>query len=187
MIEVERLLTNPNDIIGKIDNTFLSIVVLLFVLVASCSTNLIANYIPSQNVLINFLPKKLNPKSSGVLIILFSFVIGLLWLPFLSQIGILSIIDTLGSFFGPIFGVIIADYFIIRSSKIENKDIHSLEKSGSYFYSNGWHLKSLYSIFIGFIFAGSTIWNMNLNFLQSFSWIVGAIIAFITYYLLASE
>ena len=187
MIEVERLLTNPNDIIGKIDNTFLSIVVLLFVLVASCSTNLIANYIPSQNVLINFLPKKLNPKSSGIIIILFSFIVGLLWLPFLSQIGILSLIDTLGSFFGPIFGVIIADYFIIRSSRIENKDIYSLEETGSYFYSNGWHLISLYSILIGFIFAASTIWNINLNFLQSFSWIVGAIIAFITYYLLASE
>ena len=59
MIEVDRLLTNPNDIIGKIDNTFLTIIVLIFILVASCSTNLIANYIPSQNVIINFLPQKL--------------------------------------------------------------------------------------------------------------------------------
>ena len=33
------------------------------------------------------------------------------------------IIDTLGSFFGPIFGVIIADYFLIKDKKIENKDI----------------------------------------------------------------
>ena len=187
MVEVERLLTNPNDIIGKIDNTFLSVVVLLFVLVASCSTNLIANYIPSQNVLINFLPKKLNPKSSGVIIIVFSFIVGLLWLPVLSQIGILSIIDTLGSFFGPIFGVIIADYFVIRISKIENKDIHSLEEDGTYYYTKGWHLKSLYSIFIGFIFASSTIWNINLNFLQSFAWIAGAIVSFIIYYLLVSK
>ena len=96
-------------------------------------------------------------------------------------------IDTLGSFFGPIFGVIVADYFIIRNSKIENKDIHSLDSSGSYFYSNGWHFKSLYSILIGFIFASSTIWNMSLNFLQSFSWIIGAVIAIVIYYLLASD
>ena len=41
--------------------------------------------------------------------------------------------------------------------------------------------------FIGFIFASSTIWNINLNFLQSFAWIIGAIISFITYYLLASK
>ena len=186
-IELDRLFTNPNDIIGKINNTFLSIIVLIFILVASCSTNLIANYIPSQNILINFLPKQLDINSSGIIIIIFSFIIGLFWLPVLSQIGILSLIDTLGSFFGPIFGLIIADYFIIKKSKIVNKDIYSLDSRGSYFYSNGWHLKSVYAIFIGFIFAASTIWNSNLIFLQSFSWIIGAAITFITYYLLASK
>ena len=124
MIEVERLLTNPNDIIGKIDNTFLSIVVIIFILVASFSTNLVANYIPSQNVIINFLPQKLNLSSTGFVIILISFFIGLFWLPLLSRVGVLSIIDTLGCFFGPIFGVIIVDYFFIRDTKILNKDIY---------------------------------------------------------------
>ena len=186
-IEVSGLLTNPNDIIGKLDNTFLSVIVIIFILVASSSTNLIANYVPSQNILINLIPNKLNLKSAGLIIILISFFVGLFWLPVLSQIGILSILDTVGSFFGPIFGVIIADYFVIKGSKIESKHIYSLESDGSYFYSKGWHLKGLYAIFIGFIFASSTIWNINLNFLQSFAWIIGAIISFITYYLLASK
>ena len=108
-------------------------------------------------------------------------------LPILSQIGALSIIDTLGSFFGPIFSVMIVDYFLISKSKLENKDIYSLETSGSYYYSNGWNIKSAYSIFIGFVFAASTIWNINLNFLQPFSWLVGAVMSFITYYLLAKK
>ena len=187
MIQVEQILTNPNDIIGKINNTFLSIIVIIFILVASLSTNLIANYIPSQNVLINFLPKKLNPGRSGIIIIIFSFFIGIFWLPVLSKVGILSIVDTIGSIFGPIFGVIVADYFFIKGSTINNKDIYSLDPQKSYFYTKGWHLKSLYSIFIGFIFAASTIWNISLNFLQSFAWIIGAIIAFIIYYLLTSK
>ena len=186
-IEVSGLLTNPNDIVGKLDNTFLSVIVIIFILVASSSTNLIANYIPSQNILINLIPNKLNLKRAGLIITLISFFVGLFWLPVLSQIGILSILDTIGSFFGPIFGVVIADYFVIKGSKIENKHIYSLESDGSYFYSKGWHLKGLYAIFIGFIFASSTIWNINLNFLQSFAWIIGAIISFITYYLLASK
>ena len=186
-IEVSGLLTNPNDIVGKLDNTFLSVIVIIFILVASSSTNLIANYIPSQNILINLIPNKLNLKRAGLIITLISFFVGLFWLPVLSQIGILSILDTIGSFFGPIFGVVIADYFVIKGSKIENQHIYSLKSDGSYFYSKGWHLKGLYAIFIGFIFASSTIWNINLNFLQSFAWIIGAIISFITYYLLASK
>ena len=58
--QAERFLTNPTDIIGKIDNTYLTIISLFFIIVASLSTNLISNYIPSQNTLLNFLPKDLN-------------------------------------------------------------------------------------------------------------------------------
>ena len=186
-ISVDKLLTNPNDIIGKLDNTFLTIVALCFILVSSASTNLIANYIPSQNSLINFFPKKLSLKSSGLTVLFLSFFVGLLWLPLLSQIGVLSFVDTAGSFFGPIFGVIVADYYLVKNSKISSNELFSSNKSGAYHYSNGWQIKGVYSIFLGFIFSASTIWNNNLNFLQSYSWIIGAIVALIIYYLLSND
>jgi len=187
MIEVNQLLTNPTDIIGKIDNKLLTVVAIFFVFFASTSTNLIANYIPTQNSLLNFLPKNLNLKSSGFIIIFIGFFIGLLWLPILSQIGILSIVDTLGAFFGPIFGIIIADYYLINEKKINNKDIFSSISSGSYYFTGGWQIKGIYSLIIGFIFSASTIWNVELNYLQSFSWLIGATASWLTYYLLASE
>jgi NCS1 family nucleobase:cation symporter-1 len=187
LIQVDKLLTNPTDIIGKFDNTLLTTIALIFILFATTSTNLIANYIPSQNTLLNFLPNNLSLKSSGILIIFISFFVSLFWLPVLSQIGILSIIDTIGSFFGPIFGVIIADFYLIRNKKIISKDIFSSLSTSTYYYSNGWQIKGVYSILIGFIFSSATIWNVNLNFLQSFSWIIGALISWLTYYLLASK
>ena len=187
LIQVDKLLTNPTDIIGKFDNTFLTTIALIFILFATASTNLIANYIPSQNTLLNFLPKNLSLKSSGILIIFISFFVSLFWLPVLSQIGILSMIDTIGSFFGPMFGVIIADFYLIRDKKIINKDIFSSLSTSTYYYSNGWQIKGVYAILIGFIFSSSTIWNANLNFLQSFSWVIGAFVSWLTYYLLASK
>jgi len=181
----ERILTNPTDIIGKFDNVFLSIIVLFFILFASASTNLIANYVPSQNSLLNYIPDRLGLKSSGVIIALFGFLIGIFWLPLLSQIGILSFIDTIGSFFGPIFGIVIVDYYLIKEKELINKDIFSSMPDSSYYFSNGWHIKAIYSLFVGFIFSASTIWNIDLRFLQSFSWIIGAVVSSITYYLLA--
>ena len=47
--------------------------------------------------------------------------------------------------------------------------------------------QGVYSLLVGFIFSSSTIWNSNLMFLNSFSWIIGGIIALIVYYLLARE
>ena len=95
--------------------------------------------------------------------------------------------DTFSAFFGPLFGIIISDFYLIQKGNLNNKDIYSLENNGSYYYTGGWHIKGVYSLILGFIFSGSTIWNVNLMFLQSYSWIIGAFIAGLTYYLLAKE
>ena len=184
---MERILTNPTDIIGKIDNIELTIIVLFFIIFSSASTNLIANYIPTQNILLNVMPMNLNLKTSGVVIAILGFIIGIFWLPLLSQIGILSFVDTFAAFFGPLFGIMIIDYYIIKKKNLDNKDIFSLEKNSLYFYSNGWHIKAIYSLFLGFVFAASTIWNENFMNFHSLSWIIGAIISSLTYYLIASK
>ena len=184
---LSRILTNPMDIIGKLDDLLITVLALCFIIVASASTNLIANFIPSQYTLINFAPSSLTLKSASYIIAFFGLIIGIFWLTYLSQIGILSFIDTFGAFFGPLFGIMISDYYFIRNGKLNNKDIYSLENNGEYYYSAGWHLKGVYSLIIGFIFSSSTIWNNNLMFLQSYSWVIGAFISSFVYYLLAKK
>ena len=181
------IFTNPTDIVGKLDNLLITNLTLVFIIIASASTNLIANFIPSQYSLINFTPSSLTLKSSSLVITCLGFLVGIFWLTYLSQIGILSFIDTFGSFFGPLFGIVISDFYFIQKGKLVNKDIYSLEKGDSYYYSGGWHIKGVYSLVLGFIFSSSTIWNSKLMFLQSYSWIIGAFIAAFVYYLLARK
>ena len=186
-LDLSSILTSPTDIIGKFDNTSITVIAIFFIIIASASTNLIANFIPSQYSLINFMPSSLNLKSASYVISIIGFFVGIFWLTILSQIGILSFVDTLISFFSPIFGVMIADYYLIKSESISNKDIYSTDADSIYYFSKGWHIKGCYSILVGFIFSASTIWNPNLMFLQSFAWIIGAFISFLTYYLLAKK
>ena len=185
--DINRIFTNPTDIIGKFDNLTITTIVLLFIIIASASTNLVANFIPSQYSLINFAPESLSLKKASYVIAISGFFVGILWPALLSQIGILSFIDTFSSFFGPIFGVMVVNYFILNNSKIEIKGIHSINSESPYHFSNGWHIKAIYSLFIGFIFSSSTIWNTNLMFLQSYAWIIGAIMSSLTFYLLANK
>ncbi len=184
---LSRILTNPNDIIGKINNLLVVALAIIFIIIASASTNLIVNFIPSQYTLINFLPFSLSIKSAGLIISILGFITAVFWLTYLSQVGALSIIDTFACFLGPLFGVMISDFYFIQKEKLNNKDIYSLENNGVYYYSGGWHIKAVYSVILGFIFSASTIWNINLMFLQSLSWIIGAIIAAFTFYLLAKK
>ena len=114
-LDLNSILTSPNDIIGKFDNLAITITALLFIIVASISTNLVSNFIPSQYSLINFVPSKLNLKFSSLIIGLLGFIISIFWFSVLSQIGILSFVDTISSFFGPLFGIMIADYYLIKN------------------------------------------------------------------------
>ena len=185
--DMDRIFTNPTDIIGKFDNLQITIVVLFFFIIASASTNLVANYIPSQYSLINFAPTKLSLRRASYIISFFGLLISIFWLTILSQIGILSFIDTFGAFFGPLFGVIAADYYLIKKKNLSNKDLYLVTKDSTYYYSGGWHIKGIYALIIGFIFSASTIWNTNLMFLQSYAWIIGAFLSWIIYYLLAKK
>ncbi len=184
---LDQIFTNPTDIIGKMNNLLLTVIVLLFIIIASASTNLIANFIPSQYSLINFAPLSLTFKSSSYIIAILGFLVGVFWLTFLSQIGILALIDTIAAFFGPIFGIMITDYYLIKKGNLINKDIYSLESNGAYYFSGGWHIKGVYSLFIGFIFSASTIWNISFISFQPYAWIIGAFVSSITYYLLAKK
>ena len=74
-----------------------------------------------------------------------------------------------------------------KNENLSNKDLYSIETQSAYYYSKGWHIKGVYSIILGFIFSASTIWNTNIMFLQSYSWIIGAFISLVTYYLLAKK
>ena len=94
---------------------------------------------------------------------------------------------TIGSFFGPIFGVMVVDYYLVKKSELNNKDIFSSDENSAYYYSNGWHVKAIYSLFVAFIFSAGTIWNESLMYLQPYSWLIGAFISSITYYLLTNR
>ena len=181
------IFTNPTDIVGKLDNLLITNLTLVFIIIASASTNLIANFIPSQYSLINFTPSSLTLKSSSLIISCLGFLVGIFWLTFLSQIGILSFVDTFAAFFGPLSGIMIIDFYFIKKGDLKNKDIYSLESGAAYYYSGGWHIKGGYSLILGFIFSSATIWNSNFMFLQSYSWIIGAMIAGSVYYLLAKK
>ena len=96
-------------------------------------------------------------------------------------------INQIGNTWGSRVKVRIYGYHPPNETELSNKDLYSTEKESAYYYSGGWHIKGLYSLILGFIFSASTIWNTNLMFLQSYAWIIGAFVAWMTYYLLAKK
>ncbi len=76
-------------------------------------------------------------------------------------------------------GVDISKENIFKAKKYENDSLN--------FYSNSWNVKAVYSLILGFIFSASTIWNESLMNFNSYSWLIGAFISSLTYYLLSNK
>jgi len=84
---------------------------------------------------------------------------------------------------GPVLGILIADYFLIRHKKMELAELYKEE--GRYSYNKtGFNRAAMISLFVSVFLALIGYWVPTLNFLYSLSWFTGFIIAFVLYYLL---
>ena len=86
-----------------------------------------------------------------------------------------------------VFKCLIVDYYFVNKQNINQRDLFSVDPSGKYFYSNGWNIKSFYSLLVAFVFSASTIWNTELRFLNSYSWIIGAFIGALMQFLFSKK
>jgi cytosine/uracil/thiamine/allantoin permease len=87
---------------------------------------------------------------------------------------------------GPVLGILIADYFVIRKKEMVLPELY--KEDGIYSYGKtGFNKAAMISLFLGVFLALIGYWVPALNFLYSLSWFTGFIIAFIVYYLLMKK
>ncbi len=170
---------DPVSLIAKFKNPVVVIVAQIFMIIATLSTNIAANVIAPSNAFSNLWPKKINFKSGGTLAGIIGIVIAPWWL--LNEIsGFLIFVSGL---LGPVLGILIADYFVIRKKEMVLAELY--KEDGLYSYGKtGFNKAAMVSLFIGVFLALIGYWEPALNFLYSLSWFTGFIISFIVYYIL---
>jgi NCS1 family nucleobase:cation symporter-1 len=89
------------------------------------------------------------------------------------------------SFLGPIAGILICDYFIIRKRKLNAKDLY--DPKGDYTYTNGFNLKAVYALIAGVVVALIGLVIPELSILYDYAWFVGFAIAFFVYWVLMGK
>lgn len=175
-------ITNPTDIIARVDSLPLTIIAAIMFFAATVGINLVANFIPPAYDLANLMPDKINFRKGGMIASAFALVIGGLWVSVISQIGILSFVNTLGAILAPAYGIMIADYYLIKNGALDIQQLFSASPSGMYYYDNGWNKKAMTAFVLAAIFSIATVWIPALGFLSGFSWIIGATLGAALYY-----
>jgi NCS1 family nucleobase:cation symporter-1 len=167
-------MTNPAEIVGQVGNVWLSILAAVTFFVATVGINLVANFIPPVYDIVNLKPAKINFRIAGFITAGLGFVIGALWVSVIGNAGLPKFVDTLGAVLAPLYGVMIADYYLIRKQRLQIQDLYSMDPGGTYYFTKGWNVRALWAFAIAAVFAVAAVWVPALHALAGFAWVLGA-------------
>jgi NCS1 family nucleobase:cation symporter-1 len=80
---------------------------------------------------------------------------------------------------GPVAGVMIADYFIVRRSELSVEDLY--QRGGAYEYTNGFNYRAITALVAGIAVALIGLAVPALRWLYDYAWFVGFFVAALAY------
>jgi len=180
-------ITNPTEIVGRVGNLGLTTIAAFAFFAATIGINMVANFIPPAYDLANLMPSKINFRMGGLITSIVGFVIGALWVSFISKVGMFPFVNTLGAILAPVYGIMIVDYYVIKNQRIDINQLFSSKKGGKYYYNDGWNQKAFVAWGIAGVFSVLTVWHPALSGLGGFAWIIGAALGTVLHLMMSGK
>jgi NCS1 family nucleobase:cation symporter-1 len=173
---------DPVSLLSRFDSPLVVALSLVSLIAATLTTNIAANVVSPANDFANLSPKHINFVKGGLI----TAVLGIAMMPWklLADYSayIFGWLIGYSSFLGPIAGILICDYFIIRKRYLNTKDLY--ENEGIYTYSKGFNLKAVYALIAGVVVALIGLVIPEVSFLYNYAWFVGFAVAYFVYWIL---
>jgi nucleobase:cation symporter-1, NCS1 family len=173
---------SPITLLGRFHQPLAALLALIALLVATLNVNIGANVVSPSNDFSNLAPNLISFRTGGLI----TGFLGLAMMPWklMSSFGsyIFGWLIGYSALLGPVAGIMVADYFLIRGTRL---DIVSLyHRGGAYEYSRGVNPRALASIACGVLIALIGLVAPRLRFLYDYAWFVGFFVSALTYYML---
>jgi len=162
---------DPVALIGRFHQPVVALIALLAILVATLNTNIAANVVSPSNDISNLNPRRISFRTGGLI----TGVIGVAMMPWrlLNDFGsyIFGWLIGYSGLLGPVAGIMIADYFLVRGTDLRVSDLY--RRGGIYEYRNGVNPRALISLTAGIIVALAGIVVPGVRWLYDYAWFVG--------------
>lgn len=186
---VGETISDPVTLIGKIENPFWVVVAMIIIIIATLSTNTAANIVSPTNDFQNVAPKKINQTRGvlltgliGVLLMAWELLKKLGWIE--SDVSVEAMYSgwLLGysSLLGPIAGIMIVDYFVVKRQELSLPDLYKNQGIYSGFNTNG-----LIAFAVPVLLTLFSITSGQLNWFYQYGWFTGSILGGIIYWFCA--
>ncbi len=171
---------DPVALLGRFHERMIASVALVALLLATLNTNVAANVVSPSNDFSNLNPRLISFRTGGLI----TGVVGLIMMPWklLTDFNtyIFGWLVGYSGLLGPIAGIMIADYFLIRNTTLDIAGLY--QRGGPYEYRKGVNPRAVASLAAGVIVALIGLIVPWLRVLYNYSWFVGLIVAGGAYY-----
>lgn len=181
-----ELITDPVQTVSKIDNTTAVVLGALTFIIATVGINIVANFVSPAFDFSNVAPQKISWRTGGMIAAVASIFITP-WNLYNNPQVIHYTLDILGSFIGPLFGILIADFYVVRKQVINVDDLYTMDKKGEYWYKDGYNTKAIYALIPSAIVPTLCVLIPNLQGLANYAWFIGMGMGYVTYILFSRQ
>jgi len=175
---------DPVTVLSRLDNKIAVIIAMLALLLATLNVNVAANVVSPANDFSNLWPRRISFRTGGLITCL----LGVAMQPWklLANYGnyVFGWLVGYSGFLGPIAGVLICDYFLLRKKILVTEDLY--RRNGLYEFSGGVNWRAVLALVIGCGVAFVGLIYSPLRVLYNYAWFVGFGVSFVSYLLLMS-
>lgn len=178
-----EMITDPVETVKRLDSGLITILGALTFIFATVGINIVANFVAPAFDFSNVAPQKISFKMGGF-IAAFGSVLLTPWNLFNNPEVIHYTVDVLAAMIGPLYGIIIVDYYFIKKGKVDMDSLYTESPKGLYWYQNGFNMKSIYTLLISGVIA--IIATFVIPGLANYALFIGGISAAVIYRFLMS-
>jgi nucleobase:cation symporter-1, NCS1 family len=180
-----QALWDPVAVLSRLGNPWAVVLAMLALLIATLNVNVAANVVSPANDFSNVSPRHISFRTGGLI----TCAMGIVMQPWklMADYGsyIFGWLVGYSGFLGPIAGVLICDYFVVRKKVLLVEDLY--QRGGAYEYQRGFHWQAIAALAAGAGVAFIGLLVPPLRILYNYAWFVGFVVSFLTYFALATQ
>ncbi|WP_406434624.1 NCS1 family nucleobase:cation symporter-1 [Streptomyces sp. NBC_00631] len=169
-------ITDPAELVAKVGNTWVLVVAALTFAVATMGVNIVANFVSPAYDLANVWPQKISFRVGGMISTVAALVVTP-WNLFSNPTVVNYFLGGLGAFLGPLFGVIMVDYYAIKRGQVDVRQLFNAAPGSPYHYRKGVNPKALWAFLPSAAVAAVLALVKTFSDVAPYSWFIGTALA----------
>ncbi|MFC5823866.1 NCS1 family nucleobase:cation symporter-1 [Nonomuraea insulae] len=190
-----ELITDPIHTVQRIDTPFAILLGGLTFVIATVGINIVANFISPAFDFSNVSPQRISWRTGGMIAAVGS-VLLTPWNWYGNPDAIHYTLGLLGALIGPLFGILIAGYYVCARQRVAVDELFTMNPEGRYWFSRGYNPNAIWatvasgvpaiaSVLVPKMLLDLGVTTADLTWIADYSWFIGCGLGFVA--LLALE